>query len=218
MRIDWCELPAADALPTDGRPVLVYVVDDTVERLFDKVASVILVDERIALTAQMFRCCRTTPEQAAAHAWFGGHGSRSQRVLVCPPDLGSVAVFEGRGLSVGTLHAGMLEVARAAYEEDPEARVKEGVRLVNTLDRIDQERTALGRKRAGAVGETAEALDLAVEALGAREAELRKAAEALWALTPQGARPADRDEPGDEAVEDDGSGPDTATTTPAKGG
>jgi hypothetical protein len=137
---------APPAPPAGDRPIWVYVASGASTEGFDKVESVVLTDDKIAVGSNAFRCVKMTPEQAASDPLLAGTGSAVPRFVFVSHDYQTVEVLHGRTISVSGTYGAMKKVAKKSYETNFDKNVRALVKLLNEFDKIANERGLLDAK------------------------------------------------------------------------
>lgn len=132
--------------PMADKAMLVYIVDESVSNEFDKVESVILTDDKVAVGTKAFRCIKVPSSQAESDPLLADNGRETPRFVLITPDYETVKVVEGSRLSVSGLYSAMKSVAKKSYEQNFDKNIRELVRLLNEFDKINNERGLLDAK------------------------------------------------------------------------
>jgi hypothetical protein len=113
---------------------------------FDKVESVILKDERVALGSRAFTCVRISPEDAAEDPILSKAGKEVPRFVLVTADYKAASVLEKNKLSAGALWDGMKGAADKYYTKPLEGAVKGMRDVLIEVDKLYGERKTLTEK------------------------------------------------------------------------
>jgi hypothetical protein len=182
--------PEAAAPERAERPFLVYVSDPTITSDdFDKVESVILKDERVALGSRAFTCVRMSPDNASEDPIISKAGKETPRFVLVSADFKTATPIEKNKLSGAALWDGMKATAAKQYKKTLESAVKDMRDVLMDLDKLYGERKTLSDKLArleekGEKASPAEKKEIAAKlaAIDERQAEVNERQKTLWEL------------------------------------
>jgi hypothetical protein len=141
--------PEAPVRAAATKPMWIYVTaagSGGTTGEFDKIESVVLTDDKIAVGANAFRCIKMTPEAVEADPLLAEAGSEVPRFIFVSHDYQEVDVLEGRKISVSGTYAAMKGAAKASYTTNFDKNVRALVKLLNEFDKINNERGLLDAK------------------------------------------------------------------------
>jgi hypothetical protein len=174
------------------KPYLVLIASDGGTEESDKIDSVILKDERVALGAKAFRAVRMSPEDASEDPILSKNGKHVPRFVLVSADYETVTVLEDNRLSISALWDGMKSHAAKFYAGSLETTVKEMRSLMLEYDKIDGERTILTAKqeklkeKKGSDAEIKE-VETKLAKVEERQQKAEEKEKTLWALKPKSA-------------------------------
>jgi hypothetical protein len=153
---------------------------------FDKVESVILKDERVALGSRAFTCVRISPEDAAADPILAKAGKEVPRFVLVTADYKAATVLEKNKLSAGALWDGMKGASDKFYSKPLEGAVKGMRDVLIEVDKLYGERKTLTEKLERLQEKGTEAQKKAVEdkiaALDEKQKQVQERQKAVWDL------------------------------------
>jgi hypothetical protein len=157
-----------------------------------KIDSVILKDERVALGARAFRAVRLSPDDASADPVLAKAGKEPTRIVLVSADWKTVTTLEKNRLSASAAWDAMKSHASKFYGGNLDLTVKSMRSLMLEFDKIDGERTILQAKEDRLKEKNAAEAELEeVREKRAALEEKQKAAEEkerkLWDLQPKSA-------------------------------
>lgn len=139
-----------DAMRAD-RPMLVLVAGSGAdEKAMTKLEDVVFKSEQVAIGAKFFATLKITPEQAAQDRVLSKAGTDAPRVVLVTRDYKVHDVLDGSGVSASKLLKSMESLARAEYQTDFGAVLKDYAKLLNERDRLDDKKSTLDEQRSRA--------------------------------------------------------------------
>jgi hypothetical protein len=177
---------------TSNKPFFVLIADAGGNEESDKIDSVILKDERIALGARAFRAVRMTPEDASNDPLLAKHGKESPRFVFVSADFKNAVALEKSRVSISAVWDQMKTQATKFYGKNLDATVKEMRGILLDYDKIDGERTILKAKeeklkeKKGAEADLKE-VEAKLADLEERQKKMEEKEQALWDLRPKSA-------------------------------
>jgi hypothetical protein len=134
--------PVRDALAS--KPMMVYVMsDDPTDKETRALDSVAFVKEQVGVGTKFFECIKMTSGDAAQDRIIKDAGRKVPRIVFLKRDYSVANVLEGSELSGGSIEKAMQMVVRQEYENNFDTMVKEYIKLLNELDRLDSKRAAI---------------------------------------------------------------------------
>ena len=124
--------------------MLIYVTaDDNTNSRARKLEDISLKDERVGIGAKFFRCVKITESNALQDRLLKKHGKSAPRLLFVKRNYEVVKVLEGKAMSASKINKAMAKLAKAEYKNSFSSMQSKYAKLLNELDRLDDQRTTL---------------------------------------------------------------------------
>ncbi len=170
------------------RPMLVLVTDgDAGDKAMAKLEEVVFKSEQVAIGAKFFDTLKVTPAAAAEDRVLAATGKGTPRLVLLTRDYKVHDVYDANSLSASKLVKGMATLARAEYETDFDAVLKDYQKLLNERDRLDDKKSTLEGQKAKTEGAKAEKVEREIDAVDAEISAWEKREKALLAFKLKGA-------------------------------
>lgn len=142
------EQPQASLVRAE-RPMMIYVpADDSTDSAMRKLEDVVFANEKIGIGAKFFDTIRISAGDAQQDRILRETGDATPRIVFVQRDWSVSSVQEGKQISAGRLLKAMKASARDEYENNFEAMIRDYIKLLNELDRLEGKRTQLADSRA----------------------------------------------------------------------
>lgn len=179
--------PEATPVEKAAKPFIVLVADGAAGGdEFDKIESVVLKDERVALGSRAFTCVRMSPDDAAEDPIVSKTGKEIPRFVLVSPDYKAATALEKNKLSGGALWDGMKGTADKHYAKPLEGAVRDMRDVLIEIDKLYGERKTLSEKleRLQEKGSAADkkAVEEKIAALDERQKKIEERQKSVWDL------------------------------------
>ena len=189
---------SAEATETKGglkwtdKPLLVFVCDEGGGcETFDKIESIVLKDEKVALGMKAFRTVKMAPELLEDEPMMADTGKTLPRMVFLDPVKNKRTVLEAKKVKASSLYKAMKKVAASFYKENLDKVVKTHLKILTEQDKISNESRTLTDKKQRLAEKKDKAKLKKIEAelaeLKEQKSELAKKKQELWNLTPKAA-------------------------------
>ena len=128
---------AAQAMRAE-RPMLVYVTsDDPTDKMTRKIESVVLASETVSVGAKFFNTIKVSQGSALQDRILKDAGKGTPRFVLLDRDYKVAKVLQKSGISGGKLIKAMKLLARKEYKTSFDKMVRDYIKLLNQLDRLE---------------------------------------------------------------------------------
>lgn len=139
---------AAAAMQAE-RPMLVYITsDDPADKTTRKLESVVFASETVAVGAKFFDTIKVAAGSALQDRLLKDAGRHTPRLVLIDRDYGVHKVLQGSGISGGKLIKAMKGLARKEYTTRFDTMVRDYIKLLNELDRLEGRKAKIADDRA----------------------------------------------------------------------
>jgi len=126
------------------KPMMVYVMsDDPTDGDTRKLESVVFANEKVGVGSKFFDSIKMTSGDAAQDRLLGEAGRKLPRIVFVNRDYSVADVLEGSELSGGKLLSAMQNVVRKEYVNSFDSMVRDYIKLLNELDRLESKKAAI---------------------------------------------------------------------------
>jgi len=126
------------------KPMMVYVTsDDPTDGDTRKLESVVFANEKVGVGSKFFDSIKVTSGDAAQDRILSEAGRRLPRIVFVNRDYSVADVLEGSELSGGKLLSAMQRVVRKEYVNSFDSMVRDYIKLLNELDRLESKKAAI---------------------------------------------------------------------------
>lgn len=126
------------------KPLMIYVTsDDPTDSDTRKLESVVFANEKVGVGAKFFDAVKMTAGDAAQDRLLKDAGRKLPRIVFVNRDYSVADVLEGSELSGGKLLRAMQSVVRRAYVNSFDSMVRNYIKLLNELDRLESKKAAI---------------------------------------------------------------------------
>jgi hypothetical protein len=130
------------------RPMLVYVAsDDETSSAVRKLEDVVFKSENVAVGAKLFDTVRVTAGDALQDRVLKEAGRETPRLVFLARDFTVDTVLEGKEASSGKVLKAMKRLAGREYKNNFDAIVRDYVKLLNDLDRLEGKKQVIAESR-----------------------------------------------------------------------
>jgi hypothetical protein len=137
-------IAATRSLATADLPMVIYVTaEDETSGAARKLEDISFKDERVAIGAKFFRCVKISASAAAEDRLLKVNGKTTPRLIFMKRNYDVVGVLEGRKLSASKINKAMAKLCSSEYKSKYGTMLSNYAKLLNQLDRLDDERTKL---------------------------------------------------------------------------
>ena len=134
---------AQDSLRAE-RPMMVYVTDDDpTNSIARKLEGVVFANEKVGIGAKFFECIKVSAGNALQDRILKDSGRLTPRIVFVGRDWKVTGRIEAKRISSGKLVKVMKTAARVEYENNFESMIRDYVKLLNNLDRLEAKKTQI---------------------------------------------------------------------------
>lgn len=143
------ETAKAAAAMRAERPMLIYITsDDAEDKDTRKLESVVLKSETVCVGARFFDTIKMTAGSALQDRILKDAGDAAPRLVLIDRDYQVHKVLERSGISGGKLIKAMKSLTRKEYETNFDRMVRDYIKLLNELDRLEGRKAKIADDRA----------------------------------------------------------------------
>jgi hypothetical protein len=143
------ETQKAAAAMRAERPMLIYITSDDPENSdVRKLESVVFASESVAVGTKFFDCYKITAGSALQDRILKEAGRYTPRLVLLDRDFNVEKVLQRSGISGGKLIRAMKGVARKEYVNRFDTMVRDYIKLLNELDRLEGKKAKIADDRA----------------------------------------------------------------------
>lgn len=131
------------------RPMLVYVTaEDSTDSTTRKLEEVVFKSEQLGVAAKFFETIKMSAGDALQDRALKDAGKSEPRLVFLNRDYTVNAVLESRSLSAGRITKAMEALVRDNYKDNFDRMVKDYIKLLNEMDRLEGKKSTLADQRA----------------------------------------------------------------------
>ncbi len=131
------------------KPVIVYVTsDDATDSTTRKLEEVVFKSEQLGVGAKFFDTVKMSAGDAMQDRVLKDAGKSEPRLVFLNRDYTVNTVLESKSLSSGRITKAMESLVRDNYSDNFDSMVKEYIKLLNEMDRLEGKKSTLADQRA----------------------------------------------------------------------
>ncbi len=130
------------------QPMMIYIPsDDPKAAITAKLETAVFVDERVAIGAKFFDAVKISAGHALDDRILTDYASDTPHIIFLKRDYTVYATLKGRQISASKLLKVMKALVRAEYVNDFDKMVREYAKLLNELDRLEDQNAVIEKLR-----------------------------------------------------------------------
>jgi hypothetical protein len=131
------------------KPVIVYIAaDDATDSATRKLEEVVFKSEQLAVGAKFFVTLKMSSGDALQDRILKDAGKGEPRLVFLTRDYGVHTVLDSKAMSAGRITKAMEALVRETYENSFDGMVKEYIKLLNEMDRVEGRKSTLADQKA----------------------------------------------------------------------
>jgi len=142
------ESVAKQAQAAAEKPMMIYITsDDPTDKDTRKLESVVFANEKVGVGSKFFDCIKVSSGDALVDRILKDAGKATPRLVFLDRQYEVKDVLENSELSGGKLLKAMKSVASSEYVSSFESMIRDYIKLLNELDRLESKKAALEDQR-----------------------------------------------------------------------
>ena len=130
------------------QPMMIYIPsDDPKDAITAKLETAVFADEKVAIGAKFFYAVRISTEHAFDDRILTEYARGAPHIIFLKRDYTVYATLQGRQISASKLLKVMRALVRAEYVNDFDKMVREYAKLLNELDRLEDQNAVIEKLR-----------------------------------------------------------------------